>query len=212
MNTKKLIYASLIIVSSFVLVACGPKKNVTFSNDSPATDGITPLVDKDAKAKITITKTVKLGEAFKVDCKSVNPDGTGTVQAKARSLKEIPLAGKSGPGEGKKLILVEMSVMGNAKNKGDPSTFNQIGNSPSPQFVMIDQATNTSTVETTYFSDSYTVDKNLFELSKITTDHEQWVDTALVFEVDKGYNPSLAFRFTNPQGQTEFYGITTTTK
>lgn len=201
----------LIIIFSLILSACGPKKPVSFSDDS-STGAITPLIDTDASEPISVTQTISLNQEFKVEYQTIEPNATGIAQAKAKSIKEIPDAGGRPATDGKKLILVEIAVMGNAKNKGEPSTFNQIGDHPSPQFVMVDRAKNSSTVETTYFSDAYTADKKLFELSKITLDHEQWVNTALVFEVDKAYNPDLAFRFTNPQGKTEFYAIQSSTK
>jgi len=212
MNHSKSALSIILLSSVILLSACGPAKPASFSDDTTGGNNLIPLVDKDASAKINITKTLKLNEAFPVSYKTTDPNGVGSIQAKARSLKEIPMAGKSGPNSGKKLILVEISVMGNPKNKGNPSTFNQIGSTPSPQFVMVNRSKNTSEVETTYFSDSYTAEKKLFELSKITLDQDKWVDTALVFETDLDYNPDLAFRFTNPQGQTEFYGITPTTK
>lgn len=210
-KNNKYYIVTFLFISAFLLSSCGPAKPVTFSDDNQP-NTLVPLVDKDASAKINITKTVKLNEEFKVDYKTTSPDGTGNVQAKAISIKEIPMAGKNTPTDGKKLILVEMAVMGNIKNKGSPSTFNQIGSTPSPQFVMIDRNKNASVVETTYYSDSYTNDKKLFELSKITIDQDKWVTTALVFEVDKDYNPDLAFRFTNSKGQTEFYAIQPSTK
>ncbi|MCL4384046.1 hypothetical protein M1116_01175 [Patescibacteria group bacterium] len=214
MNTKNYCYFALLFGSTLLLSACSPvaKKPITFSDDSTDTGEITPLVDASANAPVNITKTVSINQEFKVAYKTYDPDGIGNVQVKARSIKEIPNAGGRNAGDGKKLILVEIAVMGNAKNQGEPSTFNQIGDHPSPQFVMVDRGKNLSTSETTYFSDAFTGDKNLFELSKITLDHEQWVNTAIVFEVDKAYNPDLAFRFTNPEGKTEFYAIQPSTK
>ena len=211
MEYKKYLLLSLAVVASVTLSACGPKKQATFSDDSGTPD-ITPLVDSSAADKINITQTYNLNQEFKVAYQTYNPDAVGNVQVKAKSIKEIPDSAGRLPGDGKKLILVEIAVDGNAKNKGEPSTFNQIGDHPSPQFVLVDRAANKSFVETTYFSDAYTVDKKLFELSKITLDHEQWVNTAIVFEVDKGYNPDLAFRFTATTGKTEFYGINPSTK
>ena len=116
------------------------------------------------------------------------------------------VAGRT-PNEGKKLVLAEISVKGNPKNQGNPSNFNQVGEHPSPQFVLVDPKASRNYVEETYYSDAYTVDKKLFELSKITLDHDQWVHTAIVFEVSQNLAPDLAFRFTNPEGKTEFYDI-----
>jgi hypothetical protein len=197
---------TLIILPAFLLSACGKKTTPQFSNDSEAPE-FTPLNDTAANAAINIAQTYKINQEFKVKYKTYNPDGEGLAEFKARSIKEIDAAGTKTPGEGKKLVLVEISVKGNSKNKGTPSTFNQIGDYPSPQFVLLDKAKNHSEVETTYFSDGYTESKKLFELSKITLDHEQWVSTAIVFEIDKNITPDLALRFTNPEGKVEFYDL-----
>jgi len=207
---------ALIIGSSFLLSACGPTSNnknsgnnTQFSEDETLVIPTpTPFADKLAEAKIKITNTYKKSQEFKVRYQTNNPSGEGNAEFNAKSIKEITLAGKKTPTDGKKLILVEIGIKGNAKNKGEPSTFNLIGDYPSPQFVLIDKENNKSYVETTYYSDGYTEDKKLFELSKITLDNEQWVNTAIVFEVDKSLQPDLALRFTNPQGETEFYDIT----
>ncbi len=206
--TKTTLPALLIIVfSSLIFSACGPQKpKVSFSDDDQLAE-TTPYVDKFATEKINITKTVPLNQEFTVKYKYFQPDGVGSAQFKAKSIKEVKEVASRQPSEGKKLILVEIAIRGNAKNLGQPSNFNQIGDTPSPQFVIIDQAKNLSTVETTYFSESYTQSKNLFELSKITLDHEQWVNTAIVFEIDNSQEPSLALRFINPEGVTEFYAI-----
>lgn len=203
--TKFSPFLLLVIFSSFFLAACGPKKEVKFSDDSAET--ISPYVDKFANQKITITQTYAPNQEFKVSYKTFSPDGVGTAEFKAKSVKEVTEVDGRLPEEGKKLVLVEIAIRGNGKNKGNPTTFNQVGDTPSPQFVIIDPAKNFSEVETTYYSDAYTVSKKLFELSKITMDHEQWVNTALVFQIDKGLSPDLAFRFVNPEGKTEFYDI-----
>jgi len=72
---------------------------------------------------------------------------------------------------------------------------------------MVDKNNKTSLVEDTYYSDAYTQFKDLFELSKITMDHNQWVNTALVFELEADKQADLAFMFTNLEGKTEFYDI-----
>jgi hypothetical protein len=216
MKHRNLALLSLIVVTSFILAGCGKPtassgKNVQFSSDTGDDLSVptpTPYVDKLANEKITISEDHKMGQEFNIKFKTYNPDGQGVATFNAKSMKEITAAGKKTPGEGKKLILVEIGIKGSAKNKGDPSTFNQIGDLPSPQFVLIDKAANKSFTETTYFSDGYTVDKNLFELSKITLDNEQMVNTAIVFEVDSSYTPDLALRFTDIQGKTQFYEIT----
>lgn len=168
---------------------------------------VTPYIDKFAATPITITKTYKSNQEFKVAYKTANPDGQGIAEFKSRSVKEVTDVASRLPEEGKKLVLVEIGVKGKADNRGSPSTFNQIGDTPSPQFVLIDKSKNLSSVEETYYSDAYTNSKKLFELSKITLDHEQWVNTALVFQIDKNQSVDLAFRFINPSGQTEFYDI-----
>jgi len=38
-------------------------------------------------------------------------------------------------------------------------------------------------------------------------DHEQWVNTAIVFQIDKDVTPDLAFRFINLENKVEFYDI-----
>lgn len=205
---RKIHTLTLITVLSLALSACGrsPSKTSDFSSDTDSGDQ--PIyVDEYADAKINIIQTNKLNEEFKVTYKTYEPEGTGEAMFKARSLKEIAQAGENAPSEGKKLVLVEISVKGNAKNKGYPSTFNQVGDRPSPQFVLIDKAKNKSYVETTYFSDAYTTEKKLFELSKITLDHEKLINTALVFEIDKNLTPNLAFRYVDGEGKTVFYEL-----
>ena len=204
--SKIIITLSILLFSVFTLSACGKKNKISFSSDSETAE-ITPYVDEKANEKINITKTYKLNQEFEVPYKTYNPNGKGVAFFKAKSIKQIDSAGKRTPEEGKKLILVEIAVKGTSTNQGEPSNFNQVGSTPSPQFVLIDPKNNKSYVEETYYSDGYTIDKNLFELTKITLDHQQWVETAIVFQVDQKLENNLAFRFTNLDGKTEFYGI-----
>lgn len=202
---------SSLIICSLLFSACGSKikqtNKIEFSNFDQETEDITPYVDEFSTAKINISQTYNLSQEFKVGYKTFSPDALGTVEIKARSIKEIPIAGKRQPENGKKLILVEISVKGSKGNRGSPSTFNQVGDQPSPQFVLVDKTNNRNFVEETYYSDGYTEDKKLFELSKITLDHDQWVHTAVVFQIDQNLTPDLAFRFTGPDGKIEFYDI-----
>lgn len=205
---------SLLIVAVFLFSACGKTKKTSeigFSEDkesnTESTDQITPYIDKFATEKINFTQTKNLNQEFKVAYKTFNPDGVAYAEFKAKSAKLIDTAGSNPPDNGKKLILVEIAVKGSKGNRGMPSTFNQIGDTPSPQFVIIDKAGNRTYVEETFFSDSYTAAKKLFELSKLTLDMEQWVDTAIVFQIDKNLEPDLAFRFLNNDGKIEFYDI-----
>jgi len=205
---------SLLIIAVFLFSACGKTKKASeigFSEDkdtnTDSTDQVTPYLDKFATEKINLTQTQNINQQFKVAYKTFNPDGVGYAEFKARSAKLIDLAGTNPADNGKKLFLVEISVRGSKDNRGMPSTFNQIGDTPSPQFVIIDKANSRTYVEETFFSDSYTVAKKLFELSKLTLDMEQWVDTAIVFQIDKNLEPDLAFRFLNKDGKLEFYDI-----
>lgn len=207
---------SLLILSSFLLVACGTKpeglldnsnKVVDFSSDDTTVAQVTPVVMTLPSSDITYTFTKKLNEEFKVEFKTSKPDGLGQAQFKVKSFKEITSAGDQKPSSGKKIYLAEIAVRGYASNKGQPATFNQLGDYPSPQFVIANPSTKTVTPETTYFSDAYTLDKGLFELSKLTLDGEQWVNTAIVFELDATITPDLAFRFVNSKNQVEFYDI-----
>jgi hypothetical protein len=211
MKLSHLITTSLIIVSGLLLSACNTplttQKKATFSDDIEVTETVTPYIDKFATTPIVISKNYKLNQEFKVAYKTFNPYGQGVAEFKSRSVKEVANIDGRLPEDGKKLVLVEIGVKGKADNKGSPATFNQVGDTPSPQFVLIDKSKNLSTVEETYYSDAYTVSKKLFELSKITLDHEQWVNTALVFQIDKNQTPDLAFRFINPAGKTEFYDL-----
>lgn len=214
MKLKFLSYFSLLLISSFFLSACTNKEasfsddsDPSFSNEEEVMEEVAVYSDSLANAKIDITQDYSLNQEFKVAFKTKNPDGQGSAQFKARSIKEVSSVDERNASEGNKLVLVEISIRGDTKNKGEPSTFNQIGDNPSPQFVLIDQKNNRSYVEETYFSDVYTKSEDLFELSKITLDHDQWVNTALVFEVPSDLSPSLAFRFTNLEGSTEFYAI-----
>lgn len=201
----------LLAIIAFSLSACGPitsvKKNVQFSSDDATVDQVTPYVDEFANKPVKITQTKKLNEEFSVSYKTFNPDGLGTATFKAKSIKDISSAGGLNPADGKKLILVEIAIRGNKNNKGMPSTFNQVGDQPSPQFVLVDRANNKSFVEETDYSGAYTDDKKLFALSKITIDAEQWVNTAIVFQIDKNLTPDLTLRFINPTSDTEFYAI-----
>ncbi|HOZ81000.1 MAG TPA: hypothetical protein PK370_02145 [Candidatus Woesebacteria bacterium] len=210
MNTK--LYLPLVILSVFLLSGCGSKKNTaSFSNpefekEEPI-ENVETYSDKYATSKIDISQTKKLKEEFKVKYKTVDPAGEGLAEFKAVSFKPITSAGNVGPDSGKKLYLLELSIKGNSKNKGQPATFNQIGDTPSPQFVVVDKSKNISYVEETYFSDAYTQSKKLFELSKITLDGDQWVTTAVVFSIPQDLNPDLAFRFINMDNKAEFYDI-----
>jgi len=201
-----------LLVVSLILSACNNpisigKKEVKFSDDDQVVETITPYVDKFASATINITQTKNLNQEFEIKFKTYNPQGEGTATFKAKSIKEITAAGQKTPEEGKKLLLVDIAVRGNTKNTGTPSNFNQVGEHPSPQFVLIDKKNNITSVEETYYSDGYTEAKKLFELTKITLDSDQWVNTAIVFQIDQDITPDLAFRFVNLNGDTEFYDI-----
>ncbi|HRS23182.1 MAG TPA: hypothetical protein P5562_03445 [Candidatus Woesebacteria bacterium] len=201
----------IVLLSALLLFGCGAKKPESLlpSSDENETEEMvgSNYVDKLANEKIDFSQSFNLNQEFTVNFKTFEPEGEGVATFKARSIKEIPDVDGRTAGENNKLILVEISVRGNAKNKGLPSTFNQIGDYPSPQFVLVDKANNKSFVETNYFSTAYTASKNLFELDKITLDNEEWVKTALVFEIDQNLIPDLAFRFTGLTGKTEFYDI-----
>lgn len=204
----------LLGLSLFLLTACTspvvvnkPKTNAQFSSDDEPLPTLSAYEDKFASAPVNFSDTKKLNTEFKVEFKTSEPSGVGTAEFKAKSMKFITDAGGVPASDNMQLVLVEIAVKGKAGNKGLPSTFNQIGDNPSPQFVLVNKNKNQTFVEETYFSDSYTVPKKLFELSKITLDHEQWVNTAIVFEVDKSYTPDLAFRFINKEGKVEFYDI-----
>jgi hypothetical protein len=204
---------SLVVITflTFILSACGSSssssKSAQFSNDDQTVDQVTPYIDEFANKPVKITQTKKLNEEFTVKYKFFNPDGLGNATFKAKSIREIATAGGLAPAEGKKLILVEIAIRGNKTNSGMPSTFNQIGDQPSPQFVLVDRQANRSYVEETDYSGAYTDDKNLFALSKITMDAEATVNTAIVFQIDKNLVPDLALRFINSTGDTEFYAI-----
>ena len=162
----------IILFSSLFLFGC-TTKNATktneakFSNDEEKVEELADYGDKLANEKIEIKETKTLNQDFPVIFKTFELDGTGNAIFKAKSIKEITEVDGRASEEGKKLVLVEIAVKGNSKNKGMPSTFNQIGDRPSPQFVLIDKASNKSFSETNYFSTSYTASKKLFELDKI---------------------------------------------
>jgi hypothetical protein len=209
-TNRNLLTLAIVAVSAIILSSCGitsTKKTVEFSNDNQTVDQITPYVDQLADKPVKITDTKKLNEEFTIKYKTYNPDGEGTATFKAKSLNEINSAGNVVPEDGKKLIMVEIAVRGNKNNKGSPSTFDQVGDTPSPQFVLVDQNNNKSYVEETDFSGAYTDAKSLYALSKITLDGEQWVNTAIVFQIDKNLTPDLTLRFVNLNGDTEFYAI-----
>ena len=211
---NKYSYILTLVVVTFILSACGNpitnknSSNVQFSDDSEkVTDEVSPYVDKLSDAKIEFKETRALNQEIKIDYKTVDPNGVGTAMLKAKSMKEIEKADTFAPEEGKKLILLEIAIKGNKTNKGMPSTFNQVGDNPSPQFVLVDQKKNKTFVEETSYSDAYTLINDLFELSKITLDSDQWVNTAIVFQIDKNIDPQLALRFTNPSGENTFYAV-----
>jgi hypothetical protein len=210
-NQKGLFLLTIISLPALILSACGSastsSKNIQFSNDEQTVDKVTPYVDEFANKPITIFQTKKLNQEFTVSYKTFNPNGTGTATFKAKSIKEIDNAGGLSAEDGKKFVVVEIAIRGNKNNKGMPSTFNQVGNQPSPQFVLVDRENNQSFVEDTDFSGAYTDSKNLFALSKITLDAEQWVNTAIIFQINKNLIPELTLRFINPTGDTEFYAI-----
>lgn len=204
---KRITKLTTVLVCFLVLGACGVKKEeVSFEDDTQ--DVFVEIVDEQKHDEMSMTKELKLDEEFSVEYKTYEPEGIGKAKFKAKSVKVVDDIDGVKATEGKKLVLVEIAVVGDAKNKGRPSTFNQIGDFPSPQFVMVDKTSKTSLVEDTYYSDTYTESKKLFELSKITMDHGQWVNTALVFELSNDKEVDLAFMFTNLEGKTEFYDIT----
>ncbi len=214
MKTKWLFLIPIITLSSFIFSACTKSADtgksedeLGFSNEEEITEDVFTYNDSLANAKINVTQTYNLNQEFKVKFLTQEPKGEGYAEFKATSIKEVSSVDERTPPEGKKLVLVEIAIRGNPQNKGQPSTFNQIGNNPSPQFVLYDESKNQSFVEETYYSDAYTNSKNLFELSKITLDQDSWVNTAIVFEVDKELPLKLALRFTNLDGTTEFYAI-----
>jgi len=214
MKTKWLLLIPIITLSAFLFSACTKSDESTqnsdelgFSNEEEITEDVFSYSDSLSNAEVKITQTYKLNQEFKVKFLTQDPKGEGYAEFKARSIKEVSSVDERAPTEGKKLVLVEISLRGNPQNKGQPSTFNQIGDNPSPQFVLYDKSKNQSFVEETYYSDAYTISKNLFELSKITLDQDSWVNTAIVFEVDKNLPLNLALRFTNLDGSAEFYAI-----
>jgi hypothetical protein len=214
MKTKWLLLIPIITLSAFLFSACTKTDESTknadelgFSNEEEITEDVFSYSDSLSNAEVKITQTYKLNQEFKVKFLTQDPKGEGYAEFKARSIKEVSSVDERAPTEGKKLVLVEISLRGNPQNKGQPSTFNQIGDNPSPQFVLYDKSKNQSFVEETYYSDAYTISKNLFELSKITLDQDSWVNTAIVFEVDKKLPLNLALRFTNLDGSAEFYAI-----
>jgi len=208
---QTLLSLAVVTFSAVVLSACGTSlissKQVQFSNDDQTVSQVTPYTDEFANKPVKITQTEKLNQEFTVKYKYFIPNGLGLATFKAKSIKQIDTAGGLSPNDGKKLILVEIAIKGDKHNQGMPSTFDQIGDTPSPQFVLVDRQNNKSYVEATDFSGAYTDDKNLFALSKITMDSENWVNTAIVFEVDKNLTPDLAIRFINSTGDTEFYAV-----
>ncbi len=211
-NIKIVSSLAIIIASSLMLSACGKQvgnagKDISFSNDDEVAEEVSLYTDKFANSKVEFSQSYDLNKEFKVKYKTFDPNGEGYAEFKVKSVKEITSAGQKTPDEGKKLILAEISIKGKSTNKGQPSTFNQIGDYPSPQFVLVDTKKNLTDTETTYFSDGFTEANKLFELTKITMDHEQWVNTAIVFQIDKNIDPNLAFRFVNVDGNIEFYDI-----
>jgi len=203
---KRIIKLTTVAVCFLILGACGAKKEeVSFEDDTQ--DVFIEMVDEQKHEEMSMTKELKLDEEFSVEYKTYEPEGIGKAKFKAKSIKQVEDIDGVKASEGKKLVLVEIAVVGDAKNTGRPSTFNQIGDYPSPQFVMVDKTAKTSLVEDTYYSDTYTESKKLFELSKITMDHNQWVNTALVFELNSDKEIDLALMFTNLEDKTEFYDI-----
>lgn len=207
MQTIKIL--PILLIPLFFLSACSPfakqKKPVQFSNDD--SQPFPTLVDSAAKEEINTTKEFKMNQTAIVTYKTTNPDGVGTVEYKAKKLTEVAKVGDLVPEDGKKLLVLDFTYKGSSKNKGQPTIINQIGQTPAPQFVLLDRQNKTSIVETTEFSDANAASKKLFELYKLTLDNDKQVDTALVFEVDKNMSPELAIRFTNSEGKTEFYLI-----
>ncbi len=206
MKLQKIIPVLLFTV--LVLSACTKpgKKVVKFSDDTDSKAAFPTLVDTAAKEAISIAKDFKFNQSATVVYKST-VGNTGIVEYKAKRMTEISKAGELNPSEGKKLVLLEFSYKGSDKNKGKPSVINEIGDTPAPQFVMINRANNTSDVEATEFSDANAQSKKLFELYKLTLDNNKVVDTALVFEIDKSQTPDLAIRFTDKDGKIQFYAI-----
>lgn len=204
---KRIAKLTTLVVCFLVLGACGAKKeDVSFEDDTQ--EVFIEMVDEQKHEEMSMTKEIKLDEEFSIEYKTYEPEGIGKAKFKAKSVREVSDIDGVKATEGKKLVLVEIAVVGDAKNTGRPSTFNQIGDYPSPQFVMVDKTAKSSLVEDTYYSDTYTESKKLFELSKITMDHGTWVNTALVFELNNDKEADLAFMFTNLEGKTEFYDIT----
>jgi hypothetical protein len=209
---QKLVSLAVVAISTITLSACGSsiissQKTAQFSNDDQTVDQVTPYVDQLANQPVKITETKSLNQEFTIQYKTFNPDGTGKATFKAKSFKEISKAGDLAPENGKKLYALELSAKGYQTNKGSPSTFNQTGDIPSPQFVLVDRTNNKSYVEETDYSTAYNETKNYYSLDKLTMDGEQTVTTAIVFQIDKNLTPDLAFRFVNTNGDTEFYAI-----
>ena len=159
---------SLLILTSLILVGCGSKttglldnskKVVDFSSDDTTVAQVTPIVMTLPQSDIQYTFTKKINEEFKIEYKTSKPDGVGQAQFKVKTFAPIQVAGDQKPAEGKRLYLAEIAVRGYASNKGQPALFNQLGEYPSPQFVIAQVDKRTSIPETTYFSDAYTLDK-----------------------------------------------------
>lgn len=193
---------------SLTIFGC-QKKSEEVSFESEEGDVFFETVEEKKVEEINITASQKINQEFEVEFKTYQPDGVGQASFKAKSIKVIDKIGQVTANPEMKLVALELAVRGNSANKGRPSTFNQIGEFPSPQFVIIDKQAKTYLVEDTYFSQAYNEANKQFELSKITTDHQVWVNTAIVFEIGKDKQPDVAFMFTDTTGNKQFYEIST---
>ena len=123
---KRIAKLTTLVVCFLVLGACGAKKeDVSFEDDTQ--EVFIEMVDEQKHEEMSMTKEIKLDEEFSIEYKTYEPEGVGKAKFKAKSIKEIEDIDGVKASEGKKLVLVEIAVVGDSKNTGRPSTFNQIG-------------------------------------------------------------------------------------
>jgi len=109
--------------------------------------------------------------------------------------------------KGKKIFVVYLEIKGDKGNFGQPSSFDQTGSDPSPQFILVDQD-GKKYPEQTAESNSAARSSGGKSLMTIKTPSDTWQKTAVAFTVDEDIKePTLVIQTKVADKKYKFVGI-----
>jgi hypothetical protein len=134
---------------------------------------------------------------------------TGTSQASYKITGEATKEkiGIWEPKVGEEFLVVYFEVKGDAANFGQPSSLDQTGSDPSPQFYLVDKSGKKYSLQTAEAgSEAFSMKiKSLMTISANTT---EWTKSDVVFTVPKGVKePTLLLQVKTGDKQYEYYGV-----